>query len=210
MAGRPEPHRCSWLLPVSSERATCRPNKALPHSSLRPGKNFCNPLSKFGPPKGEGFPELLPSSLPLSLTMQAAEGCCRPSPHSGSFSWVGQAKEKKEVGWQRRDTDSRSLERTMNCSLTCQANLVPLGTPLSGCASITFPSSTTKPVVRTSETNLPTCLGGKFVTQRTCLPTRSSLRYSLVSCALDLLIPISSSLSRACRPVFSRLETPPP
>ena len=52
------------------------------------------------------------------------------------------------------------------------ANLDPFVTFRSGCINTTSPFSVMIPVVNTSEIKLPICLGGKFVTHKTCLLRR--------------------------------------
>src|SRR3990167_9328586 len=54
-----------------------------------------------------------------------------------------------------------------------------------------IPSVFLKPRVRTSEVNLPTCLGGKLTTQQTSMPNNSSLVWAPTAWTLELLIPIS-------------------
>jgi len=61
-------------------------------------------------------------------------------------------------------------------SFETHTSLAPLGTRRSGMASTIAPSASANPVTSTSERNGPICFGGKLITPRTCLPSRSSFR----------------------------------
>ena len=80
-----------------------------------------------------------------------------------------------------------------------QARRVPLGTGRS-IVVITTPSSVGKPVSRNSDTNGPTCLGGKLITPTICRPTSSSAAYS----CLDLRAGLAHAVRAEIDPQFPR------
>src|SRR3954466_6559802 len=92
--------------------------------------------------------------------------------------------------WLAAERELLDREKPQTRSQELRKPSPPSGTSESGANRITAPSLSGTPSVRTSDMKGPICLGGKFTTPTTSLPTNSDARYRWVSCADEFFSPI--------------------